>query len=331
MLHIKFYIYERKMFMAEKDISQKKLADFVDVFADIVNVLLFHGAQRVHGQHLRNALPRSIYKVEGKISEQERDLAKYWRDDSTCFALVGLENQSTIEKQMPLRVISYDGADYRAQVRKRQDIQRENARLKEEERKQPLPDFYPVITLVLYFGLERWNKPRNLKSCIKIPEGLEDYVNDYQIQLFEIAFLEDSTVSQFKSDFRLVAEYFVQSRKIKEGIISDYRLSMQELIHVKEITDLMTALTGDHSFEESYNKSLEEGGKSMWTLVDYIREQADERAEREKARAEKAETELQKAETELQKLETRAEKAEAELQKAKALIAEMQKKIPSQQ
>ena len=29
--------------MAEKDFREKKLEDFDDVFADIINVLLFHG------------------------------------------------------------------------------------------------------------------------------------------------------------------------------------------------------------------------------------------------------------------------------------------------
>ena len=33
--------------MGEKDISEKLLADYEDVFADIVNVLLFHGEKRV--------------------------------------------------------------------------------------------------------------------------------------------------------------------------------------------------------------------------------------------------------------------------------------------
>ena len=44
---------------------------------------------------------------------------------------MGIENQTNYDKDMPLRVISYDGAHYRAQIG--QDIK------------------YPVITLVLYF------------------------------------------------------------------------------------------------------------------------------------------------------------------------------------
>ena len=38
--------------MAEKDITEKKLEDFADVFADIVNVLLFDGEERIRAEDL---------------------------------------------------------------------------------------------------------------------------------------------------------------------------------------------------------------------------------------------------------------------------------------
>ncbi len=38
--------------MAEKDIAEKTLESFNDVFADIMNNLLFQGEQRVHEEDL---------------------------------------------------------------------------------------------------------------------------------------------------------------------------------------------------------------------------------------------------------------------------------------
>jgi len=303
--------------MAEKDITIKKIEDFTDVFADIVNVLLFKGERRVEGKNIFSALPRSIYKVQGEVHEQERDTAKYWRDENVCFALIGIENQSTIQKQMPIRVISYDGADYRAQIRLRQDVIKRNKKLTENQPKETVPNFYPVISIVLYFGLEKWNKPLNLKSCFTIPEGLEEYVNDYEVHLFEIAYLNDETVAMFQSDFCQVAEYFVQSRKIKEGSSKEYKLSAKDLIHAKEIMELMTAMTGDHTFENAYNSTIS-GGKPMWTLIDYVREQEQEKVKEAEARAEEAEARAEES-------ERRADMAEAELRKAQALIAELRK------
>ena len=43
-----------------------------------------------------------------------------------------------------------------------------------------------------------------------IPKELDKYVNDYEIHVFEIAFLDKEEVDLFQSDFRVVADYFVQ-------------------------------------------------------------------------------------------------------------------------
>lgn len=50
--------------MGEKDISEKLLADYEDVFADIVNVLLFHGERRVPPDSLRSTKTVSHYKAD---------------------------------------------------------------------------------------------------------------------------------------------------------------------------------------------------------------------------------------------------------------------------
>ena len=51
-------------------------------------------------------------------------------------ACIGFENQTEPDADMPLRVYSYDGAEYRSQLLK-------------ENRGNPR---YPVVTLILYFG-----------------------------------------------------------------------------------------------------------------------------------------------------------------------------------
>ena len=59
--------------MPEKDFREKRLEDFDDVFSDIVNVLLFHGKQRVNEHDLESGMLRSGLKTEEKFEEQERD------------------------------------------------------------------------------------------------------------------------------------------------------------------------------------------------------------------------------------------------------------------
>ena len=113
-------------------------------------------------------------------------------------AICGIENQSVVEKNMPFRVIGYDGTAYRSQLL--------------EERKKILP----VVTIVLYFGTDRhWNSKKNIKSLMEIPEGLDKFVNDYSMQVFEIAWLTEEEIERFQSDFRIVANFFVKKERTK--------------------------------------------------------------------------------------------------------------------
>lgn len=63
--------------MGEKDIAEKTLEAWNDVFADIVNVLLFKGKQVVKEDELEAATPTSAFKAGKKLHQQERDVAKF--------------------------------------------------------------------------------------------------------------------------------------------------------------------------------------------------------------------------------------------------------------
>ena len=139
---------------------------------------------------------------------------------------------------------------------------------------------YPVVTIVLYFGYEReWKQRLTLKECLSIPEELQPYVNDYRINLFQIAFLEQEQVEQFQSDFKVVADYFVQMRKTH-----DYVPTAQELQRVQETLQLLSIITNDHRFEEIYNEekdSREGGPKNMCEVLDRIENKGIERGRAE--------------------------------------------------
>ena len=62
-----------------KDVSEKILEDYNDVFADIVNNLLFGGREVVKEDELENAVTVSQLKMADGLHEQERDTAKYWK------------------------------------------------------------------------------------------------------------------------------------------------------------------------------------------------------------------------------------------------------------
>ena len=125
---------------------------------------------------------------------------------------------------------------------------------------------YPVVTLVLYFGYDRhWKTPRTLFECLEIPEEVRPYVNDYRMNLFEIAYLSDEQVRMFTSDFKIVADYFVQMRKNK-----NYVASAETIKHVHELLQLMAVMTRDNRFEKAYSSDMEGGKTTMSEVLDRI-------------------------------------------------------------
>ena len=84
--------------VAEKDIAEKTLEGYNDVFADIANVLLFNGRRLIKQDDLEDRTPNSSYKVDGKIHGQERDVAKAWRNGTIRLACIGTENQTRVDK-----------------------------------------------------------------------------------------------------------------------------------------------------------------------------------------------------------------------------------------
>ena len=236
--------------MQSKDIAEKMLEKYNDVFADILNVLLFAGGDVVDESALTDALPMSMLKIDGRVRTQERDIAKYWRKNKINVALFGLENQTVPNKLMPLRVFGYDGAEYVKQSRK------ENS-----DRAK-----YPVITLVLYLGYEkRWNYPKRLFDVLDIDKDIRPYVNDFKINLFEIAYLEREKVDLFKSDFRILADYLYQMRKNR-----DYIADKTNIGHVEELLTLMSAMTGDNRFEETINDFKGKEKVNMCEVLDRV-------------------------------------------------------------
>ena len=236
--------------MQDKDITEKMLEKYNDVFADILNVLLFAGRDVVDESALMDALPMSMLKIDGRVRTQERDIAKYWRKNKINVALFGLENQTVPNKLMPLRVFGYDGAEYVKQSRK------ENG-----DRAK-----YPVITLVLYFGYNsRWNQPKSLFELLEIDERIKPYVNDFKMNLFEIAYLDREKIDMFKSDFRILADYLYQMRVNKNYVPGDAIIE-----HVDELLMLMSAMTNDYRFEETINEVKGKEHVTMCEVLDRV-------------------------------------------------------------
>lgn len=246
--------------MGENDITEKMLADHNDVFADIINVLLFNGKRIVNENELQSTKDKSQYKADGGIHEQERDLSKIWKKCNVNISFFGVENQTDIDNYMPLRVVGYDGAVYRSQYKKADT------------------KAYPVVTLILNFGKEKWEKNKRLSDIMNVPDELVPYFHDYGINVFDICYLSDEQVQMFQSDFGIVAEYFVKTTKYPDQFTPERKT----IRHVNEILKLMEVLTGDSRYEDISNDLVEKGGEvTMCEVLERVEEKgrAEGRAE----------------------------------------------------
>ena len=92
--------------MAEKDVTEKILEANNDVFSDIINGCLYQGEQVVLPDDLQDHFAIRSYENKGKLYSTERDVSKLWTDGVFTIACLGVENQTNIDVNMPLRVIA---------------------------------------------------------------------------------------------------------------------------------------------------------------------------------------------------------------------------------
>lgn len=114
--------WRRELFISTKDLAEKNLIAFNDVFADIFNVLVFEGKPVIESDLLEDMAGVSQYKADdAHLHEQERDVYKLWKGQGVNFVIAGIENQTKPDRDMPFRCIGYDGASYRSQLLKKRE------------------------------------------------------------------------------------------------------------------------------------------------------------------------------------------------------------------
>lgn len=155
---------------------------------------------------------KSFHKGEdGKWQQRWRDVTKKDVRNGAVLTIFGIENQEERDNTMPIRVMGYDFASYDRQI---QSIMKENKKQERSPYLQRIHDdqrLAPVITLVLSFDTEKWERPLSVRDMLKIPDGmpeiLDSYIQNYRMNLVEVSRLPDEVVEQFQSDFGLVAAY----------------------------------------------------------------------------------------------------------------------------
>ena len=84
------------------------------------------------------------------------------------YVIIGVEHQSTFDKNMIFRILNYDATTYINQVESKKEV-------------------YPVGSFVFYTGDEEWKLPETLKETLKsIPSEMEPYINDWRLPVIDL-------------------------------------------------------------------------------------------------------------------------------------------------
>ena len=209
--------------MGKNDVALGAYFSDPQIFADLFNAWMYGGKQVIDPGSLMtedSVQPRPEY---ARPYKHVRDVVKMYQKDGVQLVLLGIENQEQIDYSAPVRIMQFDGADYQNQVRRTEEENRKRLGLK-----TGLPAFFredrivPVITLILYFGEEEWDRPVRLHDMLAFPKGdtrIKMLVPDYPIHVISVRRNGSAgmDISLLHTELRQVFG-FLQHQEDKEGL-----------------------------------------------------------------------------------------------------------------
>lgn len=210
--------------MGQKDLSSKQLEGYPDVFADILNVLVYEGKQAVSEEQLEPAPTETLYRSKnGDLRNQFHDVSKYQVVNGKKQVQYTLENEVSMKRKTILRKVGYSGAVYREQYERKEE--------------------YPFVGLLLYWGKGKWKQPVSLHELFAnrmLSEELWEFVDEFKLHVYNMRSLPKKIRVLFKSDMRLVVDY------LAEGM--NYIPGKQKVRHVEAFLNMMHEITGDDRY-----------------------------------------------------------------------------------
>ena len=106
-----------------KDLVMKDFEAYPDVAADLLNVFLYEGQQRVKQENLLAAPTETMYQGQKRLRNQLEDVSKYEMHSGRVKAMYLFANQSRVDSKMLFRKAGYVGGVYREQYKSSFDLQ----------------------------------------------------------------------------------------------------------------------------------------------------------------------------------------------------------------
>lgn len=263
--------------MGREDVYENDYLEDPEIFADLVNGVLYEGKQIVKAKDLseQDGELRSISK--GNVKKLIRDKVRLW--NGMVLAVLSVENQTKIDYGMVIRAMLAESMAYDRQRKKvNEKLRAEKEEVTSDEfisgmRKED--KFIPVITIVVYFGKEKpWDGARTLYELLDM-QGKEDkivpYISNYRLNLFD--FHEHDSFEQFHTELRSFFEFLRYSGE-KERLKEKLELHEKEYEKLSgQAKVLLTKLTNIREIPGVGEEAFERGEFSMCKAFEDMREE----------------------------------------------------------
>ena len=201
--------------MGRRDHYTKHLFDDPKVVADIFNYLTFRKSPAVSLNNIQRLDGEQVTIVGKKLDRRIRD--RLWLVSFTFAGheyqiVLGIELQSEISYDMPVRVMHYDALSYAHQVKAHEAHHRQHADLSGAALLSGITiddKLIPVVTVVLYFGKMLWNGAVKLSDMLRVApcQSIRALIHDSVMHLIDPHSLSDQALLCFESELREVLAF----------------------------------------------------------------------------------------------------------------------------
>lgn len=215
--------------MGKKDITLKDYFSDSRRYADLLNGSIFGGQQMIKGEELQDTDTVQSKSDSQGVVERTNDIAMKQTKQGGIFAVWVVANQEKVDYSMPVRVMLQEALSYDRQLK---EIKRINKRQWKKQQKDPgkkqgeiFPAsgeflsgikkedrLYPVITLVVYWGEEKWQGAESLHDMICFGEDkvfadvLKTLIPEYPLHFLNLSQVHD--YKNFHSEIKMLFELY---------------------------------------------------------------------------------------------------------------------------
>ncbi len=226
------------------------------IFADVYNFLL--GKKVIDPAKLSPVDVEELYISTKLPGDTDNDVKKFrdvmkkyataMTDERASYVLLGIENQTMVDRAMSARILIYDAMRYYKQL---QEIAAAHRAANDSTSSEDfISGFHktdrlkPVITVVVYYGNKPWDASCDLFGLFdNCYEEFLPLMNNYRIKVFEAATMSDEELQTLETSLRYVMTFIKDSNdmeKLNEVIENDEgfrRMDKLSVCVINAVTD----------------------------------------------------------------------------------------------